>query len=95
MGRTIGELMDSMSSQEFAIWLALYEEDQWGDKRHDLRAGMIAAAVGNYAGKIRKEQSKPLTAADFFQSLADIEPQKEPDPTTFFTAVATSKTFNK
>lgn len=96
MGRTIGELMATMSSQEFSIWIELYKEDRWGEDLLDLRAGVISATVANYAGKVRKGNSAQAVAADFFPSLADAqEVAKEPDPLTFFAAVAASKSFNK
>lgn len=96
MGRTIGELMATMSSQEFSIWIELYKEDRWGEDLLDLRAGVISATVANYAGKVRKERAAPATAAEFFPNLAEdpAEP-KELDPVSFFTAVAASKSFNK
>lgn len=95
MGRTIGELMDSMSSQEFSVWIELYKEDEWGESRLDLRAGVVAATIGNFAGKVRKEHAGALTAAEFFPGLTKAETPKEVDPITFFSAVAASKTFNK
>lgn len=94
MGRTLAELQRDMSSQEFSLWLAMYDEDQLGEARKDLRAGVIAAAIGNYAGKTRKSDAKPLTPSDFFGTSAP-KPQEEPDPVAFFTAVSKTAKFDK
>lgn len=96
MGRTIGELMETMSSQEFSIWIELFEEDQWGEAREDFRFGMVAATIANYAGKVRSDKAPQACAADFMPTLrtVPVEPV-EPDPVMFFKAVAASKTFNK
>jgi hypothetical protein len=96
MGRTIDELMNSMSSAEFSIWLELYEEDQWGEARDDFRTGQICATVANFAGKTLKENSAGLRPADFMPNLRTAPVvEAEVDPVIFFTAVAASKTFNK
>jgi hypothetical protein len=96
MGRTIGELMDSMSSQEFSIWLALFEEDQWGEAREDFRLGQVCATIANFAGKTLKEGSNGLKPADFMPNLrTEPEAEVEPDPVAFFGAVANSKQFKK
>lgn len=89
MGRTLEELGCSMSSQEFSLWLALYEQDLWGELRDYERAGLIASTVGNFAGKMRAEHSAPLTALDFMPRMGKAEqPETEPDPLAFFTALA-------
>lgn len=91
MGRTLDELYASMSSREFSLWVEMYRDDQWGEAREDLRAGLIAATVANYAGKVRTD-SNALGAEAFFPGLVkEVEVQEEPDPIAFFTAVAASK----
>lgn len=47
MGRTVGELLDSLDAAELIHWLALYELDPWTADRADWRAGMICAVVAN------------------------------------------------
>ncbi len=95
MGRTIDELMHSMSSSEFSVWVELYNDDQWGEAREDFRAGQICATIGNFAGKVMAKDASALKPADFMPTLVEDEVAEEPDPVTFFTAVAASKTFNK
>lgn len=96
MGRTLDELMKSMSSAEFSMWVELYEQDQWGDMRGDFHAALICSTIGNFAGKILPDRAKALIPADFMPNLAaKPEPIEEVDPVMFFTAVASSKKFNK
>jgi hypothetical protein len=99
MGRTVDELYRTMSSAEFSMWVALHNEDRWGednaDQRADFRAGLVCSTVANFAGKSMKSNVKPLAPADFMPSLAVPEKVVELDPVTFFTAVAASKKFNK
>jgi len=92
LGRTLEELGRTMSAAEFALWLELYREEPWDDSRDDLRAGIIAATVANYAGKVRKEGVQPATPLDFMPFVADagdaepdeIETDEEPDPLQHF-----------
>lgn len=94
MGRTLDELSKSMSSHEFSLWMEMYREDQWGSAREDMRAGLIAATIANYAGRVRTD-SQALAPGDFFPGLDKaVAVQEEPDPVAFFTAVAASKNFN-
>lgn len=89
-----------MSSSEFSFWVALYDEDRWGDDERDLqadyRAGTICATVANFAGKTLKRGNDGMSAADFMPSLAKPkEPVPEPDPLAHFTALAAAKTLHK
>lgn len=96
MGRTVDELMQSMSSAEFSMWVELYEQDQWGDAKGDFHAALICSTIGNFAGKILPDRAKPLTPSDFMPSLAaKPAPVEEVDPVMFFKAVAASKKFDK
>ena len=90
MGRTLEELRRSMSSSEFSLWLEMYQDDQWGEDRDDLRAGIIASTIANFAGKMRKD-AQPLQPSDFMPNLSKEKEEAEPDPVAFFTAVANSK----
>jgi hypothetical protein len=98
MGRTLGELGATMSSAEFSLWCELYERDEWGQKQieelADLRNGITCATIANYAGKVRKEGAGEARPSDFMPFLKPPE-TKEPDPVSFFTAVANSKQFDR
>lgn len=45
MGRTVRELLDSMSAVEFQNWLAYAEVDPWDEQRADLRAAQTTAMI--------------------------------------------------
>jgi hypothetical protein len=88
LGMTLGELFDRMPSDEFDLWVALYRRDPWGEQRADLRAGVIASTVANYAGKARSESAGPAKPADFMPYLERQEQvEEEPDPVKFFGAM--------
>jgi hypothetical protein len=92
LGRTLEELGRTMSSQEFSLWLAMYKFDQWGELRGDERAGLIASTVANFAGMTRAAGAAPLSPSDFMLHLPKHEePEQEPDPVAFFTAVAAAR----
>jgi hypothetical protein len=100
MGRTLDELYATMSSQEFSMWVALYDLDQWGDEQaslqDDFRAGTICATVANFAGKTIKRGSDGLSAADFMPSLATSkEPVAEVDPVAHFKLLSTAASQHK
>lgn len=81
------------------MWVALYNEDRWGDdnvdRRADFQAGLVCSTIANFAGKTLKANAKPLVPADFMPNMAVPEKEVELDPVMFFTAIATSKKFNK
>lgn len=87
MGRTLGELCETMSGEEFGLWRALYLREPWGEDRADARAGVIASTIANYAGKQRAENAPPAIPADFML-FADRrpEPEVEADPLSHFGA---------
>lgn len=70
LGRTLEELGASMSSEEFSLWMALYEEDPWDETRGDLQAGIIAATIANYAGMRRADGEPPAEAIDYMPFLS-------------------------
>lgn len=58
-------LLREMSNITLGYWMALYRIDPWGEERGDFRAGIIASAVANWAGKTMREGAKPVTPADY------------------------------
>lgn len=66
-----------MDSHEFTEWMAFYTLEPWGAVRDDLRAGVLASTVANYAGKVRNAND-PATPSDFFATLG-AQAQKAPD----------------
>lgn len=47
MGRTVGELLESMDAAELVHWFALFELDPWTADRDDWRNGLLCAVVAN------------------------------------------------
>lgn len=87
LGRTLGELCDSMSSYEFSLWLAYYKEAPWDEFRADYRAGVIAAAIANYAGMRRRDGSSPVRPIEFmpwFKMEHDEAEEAEVSPIAHF-----------
>lgn len=84
LGRTLDELCQSMTADEFGLWLADYQRDPWGEVRADLRAGIVAAAVTNMAGKTLR-QGKTVAPGEFMPRFADEEVKDTPpdDPMAF------------
>lgn len=99
LGRTLAELMETMSSTEFSLWAEAYKRDEWGDaprrKHAELVGGVVACTVANYAGKERAAGAGMAQPADFLLTREVEDEPAEPDPVAYFTAVANSESFNK
>jgi len=62
LGRTVWELMNTMSAREFASWQAYWAIEPWGEHRADLRMGILASTYANcHAGR----RGKAFEPADF------------------------------
>lgn len=77
MGRTLQELSETMTSQEFGLWAALYSEDPWDTIRQDINTGIIAAAIANSAGKIIPKGKPPAKPADYMPFLKQREQEQD------------------
>jgi hypothetical protein len=89
LGRTLAELGETMTSEEFDLWLELHRSNgPWDDTRGDVHAGIIAATIANYAGMSRK-QGAPLASPFDFMPFAkrQDEEESEPDPVAYFKAI--------
>lgn len=40
-------LLNELSSQQLAEWLAFFQLEPWGEERADLRAGIVASTIAN------------------------------------------------
>ncbi len=90
LGCTLFELGQRMSAQEFGLWAALYAREPFGDVRGDLQAGVVAATVANYAGRIRSDGAGAAQPGEFMPLMkqgAQPEPASEPDPVAHFKAI--------
>lgn len=76
---TVAELLGSMSSSEFAEWMAFDAIDPFGEPREDLRSGLLAATVANHAMSPPKTPARPVDFMPFAQP-AKSEPLLLADP---------------
>lgn len=77
-GCTLKEAMCRCDSKEFALWVAYYRIDPWGESRADLRTGIVASTVANVG--TRDSRFKPsdfIPKFDRKQSEQVDEPQSE------------------
>ena len=51
-----------MSSAEFAMWIAYYQSNPFGEERGDIRCGIIASTIANVN---RKKSTKPFEISGF------------------------------
>jgi hypothetical protein len=87
LGRTLHELEQSMTAEEFGLWQALYRQDPWGETRADLRAGIVASTIANYAGMTRAKHAEPAKPADYMPYIErDDNVEHDPDPMKHFGA---------
>ena len=92
LGRTLEELGSSMSSEEFSLWLEMYQVDLWGELRAYERAGVVASTVANYAGMMRSKSAEPAKPSDFMPLMGNApEEETEPDPVAYFSGLVTGK----
>lgn len=62
MGRTLQELGETLTAQEYGLWWAEYCRSPWGELRQDTGFGIVAATIANTS---RSRDSKPFSATDF------------------------------
>jgi len=62
LGRTVRELLQTLTLKELQQWIQFYNIDPWGDQRADWRAGQLCALTANMW---RKKSDKALTPSDF------------------------------
>lgn len=72
---TVDELLARVSSRELSEWIAYSNLEPWGEKRADLRAGIVASTVANTA-RDRKKRGKPFSPAEFMPDF-DAKEQKQ------------------
>lgn len=65
MGRTVAELGAVLSYREFQEWCLFFQIEPWGEQRADLRAGIVASTIANYAGRVRSEDAGAAAPQEF------------------------------
>jgi hypothetical protein len=81
MGRTVDELQDAMSAQEFGEWMAFYSIHPFGPPGEWFQSGVIASTIANVNRAPNTEAYKP---ADFIPRRQAEEKPVEDDPNEFF-----------
>jgi hypothetical protein len=64
LGRTVDELLNSLSAAELAEWRQFYDLEPWGSDAEFYRVGIVAAMIGN-VNRDPKKRPKPFTPRDF------------------------------
>ncbi len=68
-------LLQSLTSRQFAEWMAFYSLDPFGDQRADLRAGIVAATMNN---RWRQKNENPMQPSEFmpFKEVHEQTPEE-------------------
>ncbi len=73
MGKTVGELEDSLGSDEFTKWKAYSQIEPFGHERQNYDVSVVAATIANYSGKLKAGKS----LEDFMYVHPAIRKQRE------------------
>ena len=84
LGRTVSEIEDAMTAQEFGEWMAFYSMHPFGPAGDWFRSGVIASTIANVNRAANTEAYKP---EDFMPRRADEKLPVEDNPTEFFKAI--------
>lgn len=84
LGRTLEELGETCSAQEFGLWQALYADDPWGPARAELVGGVIASTIANVNRGKDTEPFKPLDFMPYAHLARPAAPAAEPTSADFF-----------
>jgi hypothetical protein len=85
LGRTVDELLDSISYEELALWGVYYSIEPFGEWRADVRSAQLAALTANI-NRDRKKRPQPFEIKDFMsfdnvaEKIAKAEPEAEGRP---------------
>ena len=73
---TVRQLLSSTSSSELSEWMAFEAIDPFGERRADLRAGIMAAAAVNHSMSPPKEPARPVDFMPYAHGAAPRGPIK-------------------
>lgn len=73
LGKTVGELLAVLSSEELTEWAAFYQIEPFGEYREDLRAGIVASTLANIHAK-KGHSFKPKDFMPVFQDAQAPKP---------------------
>jgi hypothetical protein len=83
LGRTLEELGETCSAQEFGLWQALYQQSPWGPERIDLAGGVVAATIANVNRGKDQAAFSPLDFMPWSKPRAQLQPAIEPSGADF------------
>ena len=72
LGRTLQELGETMTAQEFALHWEEYQREPWGDVRVDVAGAVIARTLAEI-NRDREKRPQPFGLADFLPFAAQPE----------------------
>ena len=61
---SVRQCQQEISSREFAEWIAYNRLEPFGERRADLRTGIVASVIAN-VNRDKKKRSKPFKAEEF------------------------------
>lgn len=70
-GLNVDLLLKTLTSRQITEWLAYSQLEDWGPMATMHQAGMICAAIANFAGLGRGKGSRALKPEDFFPLLKE------------------------
>ena len=74
-------MLESMTSLQFAEWIAYYSLEPFGEARADWRQAITSCILAN---SNRGKDSKASSIADFMLDTDEPEPQAEPEQKNIF-----------
>ena len=78
LGRTLEELGETCSANEFGLWQALYAQDPWGSVRIDVAGAVVAATIAN----CNRAKDTPAFKPVDFMPFAEKPPEPQAEPLT-------------
>jgi hypothetical protein len=79
LGRTVEELLESLSATELADWAAFYAVEPWGSEAAFLRTGIVTALIAN-TNRDSKRKPEPFVPADFMPDFTGKRRRDRLDP---------------
>jgi hypothetical protein len=73
LGRTVGELDETLSSTELTYWMAFYSIHPFGSERDNIHAALIASTIAN----ANRGKNQPAFTADDFMLKTQEQKRKE------------------
>jgi hypothetical protein len=79
LGRTVEELLETLSARELGDWAAFYALEPWGSEAAFLRTGIVTALIAN-TNRDSKRKPEPFVPADFMPDFTGKKRQARLDP---------------